>query len=217
MYGLSNIAFFYYNSDYEQELDYYDDNVCKSLIFCFLNSVDSGLRARGGIGDSGKRISFMRNKSHYIERVILDDIFFFLIVIISIDLVFGIIIGEFAALREKTQKHETDKKYYCFICHVNKNTVEKNRKNFSTHINKEHNLWNYVSYMIFVKLSNLHDLNSINSYAREKIDNKDISWLPSCKDFLNSNKDNKVEQTEEVEGFRVEDENSNNNYTIKSI
>ena len=215
MYGLSNIAFFYYNNDYEQELDYYDDNVCKSLIFCFLNSLDSGLRARGGLGDSAKRISFMRNKSHYIERIILDDIFFFLIVIISIDLVFGIIIGEFAALREKTQKHETDKQYHCFICHVNKNTVEKNRKNFSVHIDKEHNLWNYVSYMIFVKLNNLHDLNSINSYAREKIDNKDISWLPSCKDFLNSNKDNKVDHIEEGEDFRVEDENINNNYIIK--
>ena len=214
IYVLSNIAFFYYNDDYKQELDYYNDNVCKSLIFCVLNSLDSGLRARGGLGDSAIRISFMRHKSHYIERLILDDIFFFFIVIISIDLVFGIIIGEFAALREKTQKHDNDRKYHCLICHINKNTVEKNRQNFSVHINNKHNLWNYVSYMIYVKLSNSRNLNSINSYVKDKIDNKNISWLPSYKDFINKEQDNKTEE-DEIEDFIIEEENITHNYVIK--
>ena len=89
-------------------LDYHDDNVCKTLIFCVLNALDNGLRARGGIGDSGIRISFMRDKGHYIQRLIMDDIFFLLVVIIAIDLVFGVIIGEFDALRGEEQKHETD-------------------------------------------------------------------------------------------------------------
>ena len=130
----------------------------------------------------------MRGKNHYIKRLILDDVFFFLIVIISIDLVFRIIIGEFATLREQTQKYINDREYHCFICHINKNTVEKNREDFSVHVNKIHNMWNYVSYMIFVKLSNVHDLNSINSYAREKIDIKDVSCLPSYKDFVDYDK-----------------------------
>ena len=215
MYALANIAFFYFNSDFEQELDYYDDNVCKSLVFCVLNTFDSGLRARGGIGDSGKRISYMRAKNHYIKRLILDDIFFFLIVIISIDLVFGIIIGEFAALREQTQKYKNDRKYHCFICHINKNTIEKNREDFSVHVNKIHNMWNYVSYMIFVKLSNVHDLNSINSYAREKIDNKDVSWLPSYKDFVDYDKNNQTKENDNEEDFRIEDENINHIYIVK--
>ena len=213
MYALSNIAYFYFNSDFEQELEYNDDNVCKSLIFCVLNAIDSGLRARGGIGDSAKRISYIRSKTHYITRLILDEIFFFLIVIISIDLVFVIIIGEFAALREETQNNDNDRKYHCFICHINKNTVEKNRQNFTIHVNKHHNLWNYVSYMIFVKLSNIHDLNSINSYARDKIDHKDISWLPTYKDLINNYKNNEGKQKDEY--FRIEDENINNHYAIK--
>ena len=157
----------------------------------------------------------MRGKNHYIKRLILDDVFFFLIVIISIDLVFGIIIGEFAALREQTQKYKNDRKYHCFICHINKNTVEKNRENFSIHVNKIHNMWNYVSYMIFVKLSNVHDLNSINSYAREKIDNKDVSWLPSYKDFVDYDKNNQTKENDNEEDFRIEDENINHIYIVK--
>ena len=215
MYSMSNIAFFFFNSDYEQELEYHDDNVCSTLIFCVLNALDNGLRARGGIGDSGKRISYMRNSGHYITRLILDDIFFMLVVIIAIDLVFGVIIGEFDALRGQEQLHENDRLYHCFICHVNKNTLEKNRQNFYLHVNKEHNLWNYVSYMIFVKLSNIHDLNSINSYAREKIDNKDISWLPSYKDLIDSDNENKYDNSIENEYFRIEDENIVNHYIVR--
>ena len=216
MYSMSNLAFFFFNSDYIEELDYYDDNYCKSLKFCVFNAIDNGLRARGGIGDSGKRISFMKNKSHYIERLILDDIFFLLVVIILIDLVFGIIIGEFDALRGQEQKYETDRLYQCFICHVNKNTLEKNRQNFYIHVNKIHNMWNYVSYMIFVKLSNLHDLNSINSYVRNKIDNKDISWLPSYKDLIKSDDENyKEDEYLDNEDFKIEEENLNNYYIAK--
>jgi hypothetical protein len=214
MYAFSNIAFFYYNNDYEQEINYYDDNVCKSLIFCFLNALDSGLRARGGLGDSAIKISYMRHKSHYIQRILLDDIFFFLIVIIAIDLVFGIIIGEFAALREKTQKHNNDMHHYCFICHINNNTLEKNRQNFLVHINKKHNLWDYVSYMIYIKLSNINDLNSINSYVKRKIDIKNISWLPSSKDFINKKEDNKTELNED-EDFIIAEENINIKYITK--
>ena len=216
MYAMSNLAFFFYNSDYIEELDYYDDNYCKSLKFCVLNTIDNGLRARGGIGDSGKRISFMKHKSHYIERLFLDDIFFLLVVIILIDLVFGIIIGEFDALRGEEQKHETDRLYHCFICHVNKNTLEKNRQNFYVHVSKIHNMWNYVSYMIFVKLSNLHDLNSINSYVRNKIENKDISWLPSYKDLIKSDDENNgKDEYLDNEDFKVEEENLNNYYIAK--
>ena len=88
-------------------------------------------------------------------------------------------------------------------------------KNFSVHVNKEHNLWNYVSYMIFVKLSNLHNLNSINSYAREKIDNKDISWLPSYKDLNSLDKEDDDKKNVDEENFKIEDENINVLYAVK--
>jgi hypothetical protein len=213
IYVFSNLAFFFFNNDFHQEIEYRDDNVCKNLIFCFMNTLDSGLRARGGIGDSAIRISYSRNKIHYIKRIILDDIFFILIVITSIDLVFGIIIGAFATLRNKEQKHSSDRKKHCFICHVNKNTLEKNRQNFYEHRAKVHNLWHYVDYMITLKYSDFHDLNSINSYAIQKIENKDISWLPTYKDLRNNGKNGK--NGDHDEELKVEEENVNK-YFVKT-
>ena len=78
-----------------------------------MNTLDSGLRARGGIGDSAIRISYTRNKTHHIKRIIFDDSFYILIVITAIDLVFGIIIGAFAILRKEEQKHSTNRKNHC--------------------------------------------------------------------------------------------------------
>ena len=214
MYAFSNFAYFFFNDDFIQSINYLEDNVCKTLIFCFLNTLDSGLRARGGIGDSAIRISYKLNKSHYIQRILMDDTFFLLIVITAIDLVFGIIIGAFSNLRNEEQKHMNDKKNHCFICHANRNEFEKNKQNFSEHRNKIHNFWNYVNYMITLKFSNLHDLNAINYYTIQKIEKKDISWLPTYKDLNNHGKNGK--NTELDEELKIEDENSNK-YFIKKF
>ena len=207
MYVFSNLAYFFFNEDFSQEIEYKEDNVCRTLIFCFLNTLDSGLRARGGIGDSAIRLSYTRNKIHYIKRLFIDDIFFILIVIIAIDLVFGIILGAFTILRNEVQKHNADKKNHCFICHVNKNTLEKNRQNFNEHRTKIHNPWNYAYYMITLKFTDPHNLNAINSYANKKIENKDISWLPTFKDLKEKGKNGKNEDFEQE--LKVEDENLN--------
>ena len=212
IYIFSNFAFFFFNEDYETSLEYKDDNLCKTLIFCFLNAMDSGLRARGGIGDSGKKISFLSRKGHYLKRIIMDDFFFILIVITAIDLVFGIIIRAFANLRDVEQKHDNDRKNHCFICHVNKNSLEKNRQNFEEHRNKIHYIWNYVDYMITLKFSDVQDLNAINSYASEKLVNKDISWLPTYKDL--EIKERNGDNNEFEEELKVEDENVNK-YFVK--
>ena len=212
MYLFSNMAYFFFNQDFSQEIEYMDDNVCKTLIFCFLNALDSGLRARGGIADSAIRLSYSRNKRHYIRRLIMDDFFFILIVIIAIDLVFGIIIGAFNTLRDEEQRHSADRKNHCFICHVNKNTLEKNRQNFNEHRTKVHNIWNYVDYMMALKFSDVHDLNAINSYANQKMENKDISWLPTYKDLKANGKNGRIDELEEE--LKVEDENVNK-YFVK--
>ena len=187
IYIFSNFYFFFYNSDFIVELNYHNDNYCKTLIFSFLNALDNGLRARGGIGDSAKRISYIKNKNHYLFRLILDDLFFLLIVIIMIDLVFGIILKSFDELRHRSQKDYSDKKNYCLICHSNRGVLEKMRINFNDHVKIVHNIWNYVEYMISLKLRDIHDLNAINQYVRSKMDKNDISWLPKHKDEFKKN------------------------------
>ena len=148
------------------------------MIFCFLTSMDYGLRTRGGIGELIKRISFERNKGRYMGRFFYDIIYFILIVVLMLELVFGIIVETFRDLRIEETKHDYDKQYICFICGVKKDDLEKNRQSFREHCEKVHNVWNYINYMLRLKFSDSQDLNAVNSFALQNIENKKISWVP---------------------------------------
>ena len=202
VYFYSNIGFFFFNSNFSREIESgYDDNFCSSLVFCFLTNIDAGIRARGGAADQMVRISFERNVTNYVTRVIYDVTYFLICIIIMIDLVFGIILGTFSEMREKERIQVMDKYNHCFICHDTKAGVEKKDEDFNKHRESKHNLWNYVHYMIFLKLTPIEKLNPINSYARQSLDENNIIFLPSCKDDFNNEKcdENEIEKIEEEE------------------
>ena len=203
VYFYSNIGFFFFNSNFSREIENgIDDNFCSSLVFCFLTNIDAGIRARGGAADQMVRISFERNVTNYITRVIYDVTYFLICIIIMIDLVFGIILGTFSEMREKERIQVMDKYNHCFICHDTKAGVEKKDEDFNKHRESKHNLWNYVHYMLYLKLTPIEKLNSINTYARQSLDENNIIFLPSCKDDFDNekcieNEEEKVKEDEE--------------------
>lgn len=52
----------------------------------------------------------------FAARVIYDLLFFFMVIIIVLNLIFGVIIDTFADLRSEKQKKEEVLKTTCFIC-----------------------------------------------------------------------------------------------------
>ena len=52
----------------------------------------------------------------FAARVIYDMLFFFMVIIIVLNLIFGVIIDTFADLRSEKQKKEEILKTTCFIC-----------------------------------------------------------------------------------------------------
>ena len=156
------------------------------------------------------------NNKHYILRLVIDDIFFFLIVIISIDLVFGIVLRSFDKLQHINAKYDTDKKKYCFICHSKKEILEKNRISFYDHVNITHNVWNYIEYMIKIKLHEEIDFDQINEYVINKINKMDISWLPTVRDAESDNLNDNININTEDKNIVILNENFLN-YKIKQI
>lgn len=52
----------------------------------------------------------------YVARVVYDLLFFFVVIIIVLNLIFGVIIDTFADLRSEKQQKELILKNTCFIC-----------------------------------------------------------------------------------------------------
>lgn len=148
------------------------------MTICFLFCLDYGMRARGGIGELIIRTSYERNHERYYIRFLYDVTYFVIIVVIMLELVFGIIVETFRDLRIKETNNDFDKVNICFICGVRKDDLEKNRKSFKDHCEKVHNVWNYINYILRLKFSDSQDLNAINSYALENIEKNQINWVP---------------------------------------
>ena len=66
----------------------------------------------------------------------------------------------------------------CFICGATKDALFKKGVNFHDHVDKTHDVWGYVNYMITLRGQNAQDLNMINSYCKENLEKKSITWLP---------------------------------------
>ena len=214
VYFYSNIGFFYLNDNFKADIENdIPDNYCLCLSFCFMTNFDAGIRARGGAADQMVRISFERNGSLYYLRLIYDISYFLICIIIMIDLVFGIILGTFSDMREKERKHDSDKINNCFICHINRETVEKRKEDFKLHRDKKHYLWNYVDYMIFLKFSEIHELNAMNSFARHNLDLKNICFLPSYEDYYEEGDEN---EEKEKENGEENEENEGSDYSDSS-
>jgi hypothetical protein len=144
--------------------------------------VNQGFRWKAGIGRSLQRTSFLDNPTGFFFNKFLFDFTFFLIIVIVLKKVlFGIILDTFRDLRKKQFKTDMDVSNICFICELEKDECEKNNFNFTDHCEKDHNIWDYVNYMITLRLKDSQDLNANNSYAKDQLEAKKIAWFPISK------------------------------------
>lgn len=87
---------------------------CDTLLMCIVTALNQGIRNGGGLGDVLRYPS--SKEPLYAARVVYDLLYFFVVIIIVLNLIFGVIIDTFADLRsEKTTKEEILNNT-CFIC-----------------------------------------------------------------------------------------------------
>lgn len=119
------------------------ERACDSLLMCIVTTLNQGLRNGGGIGDILRAPS--SKEPLFMARVVYDLLFFFIVIIIVLNLIFGVIIDTFADLRSEKQQKELILKNTCFICGLNRSAFDNRTVSFEEHIKNEHNMWQYLS------------------------------------------------------------------------
>ena len=186
---------------YFQRDRYYDtdgretpEEMCKSLLYCFLTQINNGLRWHPGVGKVVRSESAIKHLGAFIHRFIHDLLFFWLLEAMMLHIIYGIIIDSFGELRQAHYLIEKDIANNCFICNVEKDECEKNNKSFKEHCENIHNIWDYAFYMITLRMADPQNLNSVNSRNRERMLEKGVDWLPDCTvDKLDDNEDDEKE------------------------
>ncbi|KAL4441627.1 hypothetical protein ABPG74_021559 [Tetrahymena malaccensis] len=158
------------------------ENMCSNLFQCFIDTLNYGLRTDGGISNTLRRQSFeFDNRGTYIFRVIFDVSWFAMINVIFINIIFGVIIDTFGQLRDKKREVIEDMKNVCFICGLERYMFDKHADGFNNHIERDHQLWNYIFYMYYLSKKDSTDFNGVETEVIQKIKNEDISWFPMMK------------------------------------
>ena len=99
VYLFAVVAFLFLRDDFVLEIDDSAERTCDSLLLCIVTSMNQGLRNGGGIGDILKERS--TEDPLFAARVVFDMLFFFVLIVIVLNLSFGVIIDTFADLREE--------------------------------------------------------------------------------------------------------------------
>ena len=184
-----NISFFKFSRDFirviesgEYGTDYFEpahvENECGTLLYCFATHLSYGMRFDGGIADRMEAASYTYEKEYYIGRFFYEELYFLILVILVLNIIYGVIIDAFSELRNNEEKINRDKEEVCFICGIDKETCQKKGEKLEAHLENVHNLWIYVEYMIGLKLVDIQDTNAINSYVIESLEQKELAWFP---------------------------------------
>ena len=46
------------------------------------------------------------------------------------------------------------------------------------HVNEDHEVWNYVYFLIHLQIKDKSDMNGVESYIKEKFEMQETSWFP---------------------------------------
>ena len=128
--------------------------LCSSYLECFFYLFNYGLRA-GGVPFDPK----INEQPGFWSEFIYSWVFYFLIILIILNIVNGIIVDT-------------------FICQNSRSKFESKGLDFEYHINFEHNVTYYFCYLFKIEKQDVHDLNSVDFQVCNSISENKVEFFP---------------------------------------
>ncbi|RLN58651.1 hypothetical protein BBJ28_00017989 [Nothophytophthora sp. Chile5] len=186
VYVFAVVGFFFFREDYTPSSTLTEDQregrapyTCQRLFQCFLVSLDQGLKSDGGLGSFLREIPLGTN-AHSYGRLAFDVLFNILLVVLLLNLVFGVIIDTFASLRTDDQEKTLDMKSRCFICSIDAYSFDRaTKRGFHDHVSRDHNMWHYLYLFVHIRKKRITDYNGLELFLAMRMAKKDVSFFPT--------------------------------------
>ena len=162
---------------------------CNSLLKCVATIFHQNNRMDNGISGYLTERNKASKKNPFTFRFFYDEIGNLMLKILISNMISGIIIDNFAALRKSENEMYYDMNNICTICSLKRDKIEKIYKNYkrdyNTHENIDHFVFNYIFYIIYLYKKEKTELNGMESYIYDSaFIQKDITWFPSKKLYI---------------------------------
>ncbi|CAM4642062.1 unnamed protein product [Leuciscus chuanchicus] len=148
VYLYTVVAFNFFRKFYNKSGDEDEpDMKCDDMMTCYLFHMYVGVRAGGGIGDE---IEDPAGDPYELYRILFDITFFFFVIVILLAIIQGLIIDAFGELRDQQEQVKEDMETKCFICGIGNEYFDTTPHGFETHTLQEHNLANYLFFLMYL-------------------------------------------------------------------
>ncbi|VDK72063.1 unnamed protein product [Litomosoides sigmodontis] len=169
---------------------------CQTLLMCILTTLNWGLRNGGGIGDVLRDVA--PHEESFLSRIVYDLTFFIVIIVIVLNLVFGVIIDTFGDLRAERNEKVDQLRNNCFICGLGRGRFDNKIVTFEEHRKNEHNLYHYLYFIVWLQVKDETELTGPESYVANCIKEHKSDWFPRMQAMSLAEDNQEVEQTDDI-------------------
>ena len=148
--------------------------MCDTFFNCFLTILNVGFIS----GSVDFSVILSISEPRYWIHFIYSWSFYFIIVIIMINIINAIIVDSFQGFREKNNERTFVMYNVCYVCSFDKTKFDLIGYDFWTHLMMEHNITNYLKYLVRLKLINKNDLNYVESYVLDCFSKDKTTFFP---------------------------------------
>ena len=148
---------------------------CDTLLECFIQTTYIGIRA----GDMAEVLDDPDESSYHV-RMLFDLSFFLILGILLFDMVTGIILDTFGALREEVAEREDTLKNVSFISGLERKEIEEiGGLNFDSINESDQSVWDYIFFVIYLRNKSPSDMTGCETFVHECLEADDTSWVPN--------------------------------------
>jgi hypothetical protein len=136
---------FYRDSEFDELRE---DTMCYDLLSCFLTLI--GQIPSGSDYLRKVMLSLDHNGGAFYFGTLFQMTFFFLVLIVLLNILFGIIVDTFSQIRSERESILADSKARCFICSIDATSFDRAGTGFEVHQREEHPIWDYTYFHSYV-------------------------------------------------------------------
>ena len=174
------LIYFYSLLIYYRYYDLMPEFTCNSPLICMMFIYSNTFTSGGNLGNFIDTKEESINYSGDMERYALDISYTIIMVSIVWQMVSGIIIDSFDGLRGEREDLEEDMDTICFICGLERETIEKyyiGKEGFEKHL-QDHNVNNYFFYIFYLEDKDPNEYSGLESYVKKDLDKESTRWFP---------------------------------------
>jgi hypothetical protein len=151
---------------WDEEIQKVNSESCSSTVSCFWFLLYSQMAGSGGDIRQELRVA-SPGGGQYLARMAYDSIFFVWVGIILMNIIAGLMLDTFGAMRENEARRKDILSSECFMCGLLR--TEYTTGSFEDHQREEHDPWLYVHYVAYLLAKDPTEDTGVESFVRSQV------------------------------------------------